>query len=638
MFTIPQNRFRFLDRAKKASPKKGVVIFIAVFVIAIVGGIAAIYSYTTRHSKMSSRRMFYGETVYFVAESALEEAFLKLQDRPDLIDAIFASKIHIPLELSLSAMNLGSLSDSGVEAKDIKIMAKAVVLKSGETIPDGFMDPNEKIGIIELVATIKMYGGGFRSGKPTIRQVTGRRNFRYVKLTGPSSHTNYGLFIKHRTVPTESRADTSNNLTIAPGKVGRIYLGTDERKTWESTTQVLRPSFLSTAEKEFMKAEGFRDDGSGVYVAMIKEGDQLIEGSDKKLIDSDLFVDSLIWDPKLERTYVLTGNYASMGDVEKNQYRSALRGAIRKYLRESDSNYIKVSLESNYERNSEALNLGIEAEAGEFVGIEGNVLRQLKFSASNEYPGNILPRKTQSSGYAFAWKSNQRNMISLLNNGGLPLYETVEGDGVARSGLELEQDKLNFTPYRKSNQYSYVYTKSASRSAWQNFKQEQMIEYVDGSATIKVDGVMVVVGEIDFNQDITYQGKGVILALNGIRISANIRRMSLNDQLIIVTRGVKSDFIFESDIVVDAYLMGHKLGAGSQTVTLNAGASSNVFEINGGLSLDELSVNDLPEGSRIKFDSSFASDYFHLSMAYPIHYYKIDNQERQKLEVKKAEK
>ncbi|MCJ8345701.1 hypothetical protein MJH12_09185, partial [bacterium] len=323
MYTIlPNSRKYFDSRSAQKTSHKGVVIFVAVFVIGVVAGIAAIYSYPTRHSKMSSRRMFYGETVFFVAESALDEAFLKLQSEPSLVKSIFDAKgEYIALDFSLDSMSLDSLSESGVSGKDIKVIAKSIVLKSGEIDPSSFMFPEEKLGVIELVVTTKLYGGGFRSGKPTTRQVTGRRNFRYVQLIGPMSHTNYALFIKHKTAPTKSRASSANNLTVYPGSSGRIYLGTDDSKTWQTTKHILRPTYLSSAEQAYLKSEGFEEDGSGAYIAQLDNIDQLIEGTNNRLIDSNVFIDSLMWDPVLERNFIPTGSYSAISTLAKEDYR-----------------------------------------------------------------------------------------------------------------------------------------------------------------------------------------------------------------------------------------------------------------------------------------------------------------------------
>ena len=295
-------------------------------------------------------------------------------------------------------------------------------------------------------------------------------------------------------------------------------------------------------------------------------------------------------------------------------------------------------MENNFERHSDALNLGIESDSGISIALEGDVERRLKFSMSNEYPESILKPHTSTSGYLFEWQSNQRNMISLLNHSLVQMYDNMSDEIKSLQSIELENEKQKFTPYRKSNQYSYVYTASDGKSAWESFKQEQMIEYVDGSASIKLDGVMVIIGEVNFDQEITYEGKGVILALNGVRISANIKRRGIEDILVIVTRGVKSDFALENDVLIEAFLMGHKLGTtGQQKVSFEAGASSNVFEVDGGMSFDTLSINDMPEGSSIRYNPMYGQEYFHLSVAYPIHYYKVDNKEKRQMMEKATE-
>ncbi|PCJ20296.1 MAG: hypothetical protein COB02_04475 [Candidatus Cloacimonadota bacterium] len=630
---ILQNSLRHIF-FKQSSSNKGVVIFVAVFVIGIVAVIAAIYSYTTRHSKLSSRRMFYGETIFFVAESALDEAFLKLQLNPDLVKQMFDSPNEfVAITFSLDSMELDSISESNVTPKDIKVIGKAIIIDSALENESHFMSPDEKVGVIELVVTSKLYAGGFRSGRPTTRQVTGRRNFKYIHLTGASNHTNYVLFIKHKQSPTPITATSENNLTIEPGPTGRIYLGTEDNKDWEKTVHTLSPLALSDAEKSFLELSGFSEDSSLTYSARLNNVNQTIGDSDQLLIDSSLFLDSLLWAPNIQNKLITSGSMASLNNRQKARFRGDLRFYVRDYLKRDDSNSIKISLEIGRKSNSNnSLNLGITANRDDLINLEGNVLREFNFDATNEYIGEING-VSPSRDYMVNWKTDQRTAISPSSSMVMPLYDKMPDVLSGSIASAKEKEKLRFTPYRKSSQYSYVYTEKNGISAWENFKKEQMIEYIDGKTVMKIDGVMVIVGEINFEEghEITYEGKGVLLALKGINIASNIKKRSMDDQLILVTRGVRGSFSLVNDIEVDAFLMGHKLGTGNQKVSLIGKSRSTPFKINGGLSVDKLDVNNLPAGSSLVYDSFYASEFYHLSLAYPIHYFKVDNREKQKM-------
>ena len=68
MFRIPEQRF-------KRNSRQGMAIVMALMILGIILVMAYIYNFTSRQGKLSSRRMFWGETTYFIVDSMVEEVF-----------------------------------------------------------------------------------------------------------------------------------------------------------------------------------------------------------------------------------------------------------------------------------------------------------------------------------------------------------------------------------------------------------------------------------------------------------------------------------------------------------------------------------------------------------------------------------
>ena len=284
MLRIPEQRF-------KRNSRQGMAIVMALVILGIILIMAYIYNFTSRQGKLASRRMFWGETTYFVVDSMVDEVFHTLKSRPDLIREQLLSnddQTYVELDLALKSAQLDVAFGMGLALDEVKILAKIIPIEA-----DLQFSESDSVGVLEVVVTANIKN---KIGRAITRQVTARRDFRNVTLFGSKLLQDYALFMKQPSPPRGANDfNYGDNLTLIrkPGtqsRAGKIYLGGKD----QTSIHVLNSSNYSEVDKKYIDEAGIIVDGTMEFT------DPNIFQQGKK---SRFFLDVLVKDAALKGAF-----------------------------------------------------------------------------------------------------------------------------------------------------------------------------------------------------------------------------------------------------------------------------------------------------------------------------------------------
>lgn len=650
------------------SSRRGMVLFIAFAVIGLIGIFAAIYMFTSRHSKLQSRRIFWGELSFFLADSLVEETFAiikhrSLDPRENGIGSLHwirqkaatlnseAQVFDLPIqEFSTMELLKSSFAVMGLKHGDIAVQVRTFVLASGEEAEHKFVHETEKIGTIEVVATVNLPVSQTSDAK-VIRQAQGRRDFRFVSLQGYNPLHDYAFLIKKAPESEESYSLTGSPALLieagegfAPGsfsesdyKFGRVFLGIAD----EGKSKVLQSPFLSITEQRYLQSSSdlgtFRSP-NGPFENKITRYESFSTADPER---SEFLLDSLLQDPNLAKVLSqqfpgIIGegglddfDYVSLSDDNKNILRESMRDVLKKYYQNKSNAEIMFSFYPAVFPYP-AFNISIDGCNDFPVLVEGRNYRLFGFDGEVRYEGGFLDGGVEDNRFPFY----------TLRNASAVYHKTTEKywypvffgqDGITADNAELKMRE--YVAYRNLNAFSYMFTPNGDKSAWEWFKTYNMVSDTERDY-IFVDGIMVIDGSIHLERDTVFSGQGVLWVVGRVQIDGAVLKSASTDSLTIVSRasyqggGAALGITSSLEQEIQAHLQIHSIDFNRLPATMTA---AQPFFIRGGLSIDNLRVNALPRGSKISYDAMLARriDAFSLSNQY--NFYKIHNNQRVEL-------
>lgn len=657
-----------MNISKTGSKRRGIVIFIAFAVIGIIGIFAAIYMFTSRQGKLQSRRIFWGELAFFLAESMVEETFAIMKHRSEdprettmgsvsWIEKTVAEigseaqTFDLPIrEFSTMELLNSSFSSMGLQYSDIEVQVRTFVISSGEEEGTKFVSESEKIGTIEVVATVNLPVSSVSDAK-VIRQAQGRRDFRFISVQGKNLFHDYALLIKKAPDAAESFGFAGNPALLveagdgfAPGSVsesdykfGRVFLGASET---ESTRIIQAPS-LTVTEQRYLQSSSdlgeFRQP-NGPFENKITRYEPFSGSEPERAV---FLLDSLLQDPNLLRVLEVQfpgfGAMLGPGGIDEFEY-TALPENSKDILREAMRNFLR----DYYQNNSSAevlfsfypaafsypsLNISIDGLQDYPVLVEGRTFRLFGFEGEVRYQGGFLGGGIEESRFPFY---ELRNAPAVYNhspeNSWYPAFYGQPGVTEANA----EQKVREYLSYTHLNAFSYMFTNVDGKTGWEWFKTYSMSS--DGTQDyINVDGIMVIVGDVHFERDTVFKGSGVLWITGRVQFDGGLYKSSPTNMLTIVSRasyqgtGSAVSINTAPEKEIQAHLQIHSIDFTRLGANLTA---SQPFRIYGGLTVDSLRLNSLPKGSKISYDAMLSRriDIFSLSEQY--NYYKIHNNQR----------
>ena len=585
---------------KTQSSRRGIAIMMALVILGIILVVAYIYNFTSRQGKLASRRMFWGETVYFIADSVMEETFHNIKKNPQDLFAKIVDKQEewLPLDFDFNSIKLDIALGMNLKKSMIKVAARVFDLKKDLEFK------GEIVGAIEIVVTVSIKKG---IGIPLIRQVSARRGFRYVKAFGRHLHQDYALLLKKKP---KSPPPTYqfNRLTIERDNdldslFGRVFLG-NERKV------ILGTNHLSQADTRYL-------DESGVLL------NQEIIFDDADDFDKDkqsyFLLDILRKDPAIK-------------PLRNNQTRpDALKWVKDFFRRGAGEDRIFMRIDS-YTPSLQSIPITLETVPGKSFRVEGDVDRELYVSVTTKY--QTLDNDIDQS------KNDDFTVRHLT-----PQAAMFESDPFSSTTWSLFQGKQDFIqkgkekehlrdfiPYRKSSAYAQIFPEMQSL-AWSEVKKRLMIQLDQNTQILNIDGIVgVVADKVIFDKNTIIKGQGVLIVMGKIIIQNEIKKQSSFDKLVLVSRATgpalgHGHIHINTDQRIEAYLMCHafvKNGSNAKITSTNKS-----FNLKGGMSMDVLDFANFGDENTLIYDPNFSqSDALTLTIGVPIHYYKIYNNEK----------
>ncbi len=636
--------------------RRGVVIFVAFSLIGIIGVFAAIYLYSSSQSKSMSRRIFWGESAFFLAESILDETFhiLKVRSRDPReskigggawfesgLEAMGGKKILMdvkPEEYTLLKEDAEFIKQMGVSPSDIEVLVRPLPFakESGSRLADG-----EVHGIMEVIVTMRVpFGIGAKQESGITRQVVGRREFRRVKVLGNDVSQEYLLMIKNPppslsgTISDFTRLNLVNPLAAPHSDVfGRIWLGEKD------SPHVLQPAQTSGLEAVWLSGSGVYGERNpaGFYENEFRDG-KFFEDNQEENADRLHFVlDNLLQDPNLNRvmqeTYP-TQNFvfSSLTEEQKKDAREVLRQWLISNFRSYPNNVLTMrSYPSGI--NYPSLSISVESPSGNPVIVEGKAVRLFGFQGENLYNGKMLGGDEASeteSRFSFYDIRLASELYAKKEKAWIPVFYGVAGKS---NNVELATKHVGFTV---ADNFAYIYGIS-DRGAFSDYLASHALKTTDGKIYLKLDGVSVVYDHLVFKGNFVYEGCGVLLAVGGVTFESgsSLRRIQPDSAscMVIVARNlpVKSSRSPALNIQTSEPIEAHisVLGFDSKT-SQNKMIASQPVNIRGGLAADDLELTQIPIGSTIVYDEIFSKQYAALSVGVPIQFYKIHNFQKEK--------
>ncbi len=596
MQSVPEQRFRRCSR-------RGIAIVMALVILGIVLVLAYIYNFTSRQSKLASRRMFWGETTYFIVDSMVEEVFHKIKTKPI---KLFKEKLlanegsdYVSLDLQLKSNSLEVAYGMGLSLEEIKILAKVISIEA-----DLQFDESDSIGVIEVVVTAKIKS---KLGKAITRQVTARRDFRYVTLFGDKLRQDYALFLKQVSSSRDPN-DYNYGLTVEthPGTSGqalngKIYLGGPDKM---SNRHILNSSNYSEADLRYLEEAGI-DSDTFTDPSVFQKG-----------VKSAFFLDVLVHDNALDDAFRKVPS-------RPNLSRENAQGWVESFFRMGAGEAsIKFEIAADQDPDHNALPLRIESPSGPGLRVEGSVFREYKYSVNTEYKTGsdddikselIISHKVPQAAL-YGNDPFGQNFYPLFSNN-----EAIENKELTRT---------QFLPYNEGKDFAQVYPYRKGK-AWDIAKDNILMPMADGSQILNIDGIVAIVAdEVIFDRKTFIRGQGVLLVLGKIRILESIIAKNPDvDRLVLVSRAERGGaIVVETSKEIQAYLMCHSFSAKGFKGTVSTALSA--FNVFGGISADTLNFFKLKQGSRLKYNPKFMDDQPKLILAKSIHYYKIYNNEK----------
>ena len=597
MFRIPEQRF-------KRNSRQGMAILMALVILGIILVLAYIYNFTSRQGKLSSRRMFWGETTYFIVESMVEEVFYTLKSKPDLFKNKLLSvegQEYVQLNIPLKSAKLDVAYGMGLVLDQVKILAKAIPIEA-----DLQFGESDSVGALEVVVTAKIKSN---LGKAIIRQVTARRDFRHVTLFGSKLLQDYALFMKQPSPPRSTNDfGFGDNLTVIrkPGTkslAGKVYLGGREK----NSTHILNSSNYSQADQKYLDMAGITPDGSMSFA-----DPSIFQRSEK----SRFFLDVLVNDEALERAFRrIPGRPEDSRD-------NALKWVEHFFYTGVGEAAVKFEIAADQDPARKVLPLRIDSPPGEALRIEGRVFREYKFSVNTEYEtenDDVDHNKPDPIITHWVPQAALYEVNPFRNN----TWSLFSGNS---SIIEKETHRERFLPYKRSKDFSQVYPYRKGET-WNIVKSNIVTPLADGTQILNIDGIVAVLAEeVIFDRKTIIRGQGVLLVMGKILILESIVAEGSNDKLVLVSRARRGNITVQTPNKVEAYLMCHSFAGAGYKGTVSTVTSE--IDIHGGISTDKLNFFKLKEGSKLTYDQRYMDGQPKLILSKPMHYYKIYNNEK----------
>lgn len=640
----------------KLSARRGIVIFIIFSLIGIVGGIAAIYLFTSGQSRLQSRRIFWGEAVLYVAESLLDETFYEIKKRSAIPSDNSvggggwfrtqltegrndAAMFDRPLEefavfQSLEDETLFLPGGLSLDPDKIQIRVLPYVLKMGPG--DGLFE-GEIYGFVEVEVEVHVNMGSGLGGSGLVRRIQGRRDFRLTSVLGQEPLLDYALLLKRSPEPSSvSELGGQNRLTIRQSPAlsgdeqeffGKAYFGKGEEGRSTVVLQGIQPT----------QTEGFFLEQSGIYGLPDAEKGFVLNLTDPALLSDSAknpqaeYVASVVLsDPVIQavlRTNDLPSSVDGLEDDEKYAVYDAVLGFLQEEIRRGGELEINTSLSPV---SYPSLNMAYDGGQSSRSAVEGSAVRLFGFEGEVFYRGFPTLGSAGNEGRAFLSQSvRPMNEVIRREEGILAPMSGVEG----LTGNDDAIDKQ--VPWKEPVLYSYVYYNHSGMTGWEHFRRDHTLKTGSGKTHMKVDGIMAINGAVHFEGDYLVEGCGVLLVKGPITITGEIAKSGgagSADCLILSTRSQSVDeqpaggFLIQTEQEIQAMLQALSYNVTEKTASLRT--SGGDFHILGGVQANTLNQRDLSPGSTITYDPVFSRSYRSLTFAVPVHLYKIHNKSR----------
>lgn len=595
---------------------RGMIIPITVFIIGILTVFVTIFNFTSRQSKLMSRRVFWGEMTFYITESVLEECFYRIQlDSARYMPKFLAEPgSYIPLKFPI--MTLKTLNTSyglGLEADDARLEGRFIPGVEPTTLLEG-----DQAGILQLRVTLRVASS---RSKAIVRRINASRGVRFVTITGPLAMTPYLLFLKNSkdpyNAPTPNRNSTRPQLTLVRTDsvdldTGRIFLGGEvsQKHRVNHDPKFSDGPYFKYLEKWNIKWDEVRTINSVEEAANFKN--ELIASPLKP--PNPILSQILDDDPR-------SSQMISDGD----RYRW-----FNRYFDDFPIPAVELRIGNNYKNEAGVLNLKVESPSS--LPIEGLVYQEYSFGVMGNYPPGKERIKPAMKEYDSKYQVPLAQIFETdpRPTGTLPLFRGID----AWSGKE-DSARKEYLPVRFLNSYAEIYPEMGFSNPWSLFLREHSIDFGDHQR-IYLNGITGIIGDINIDKATKFIGQGVILVTDRININDSIEPDSSDPDafLMLVSRVAdryRPAINIRTNKPIHAYLQAHSFSKDSinQTGTL---ISNQAFNIIGGLSLDHLDVNKLPENCVVKqplnqrkFQSLAGQRIFALQHGY--HFYKIFNNE-----------
>jgi len=568
-----------------------------------------------------SRRMFWGETTYFVVDSILEECYYRLKERSALLEGLQAAEPQRlePAQLGLTSLNrLETSYGLGLEADDVTILGKVIPLYRG--LPD-LQFPEDLVGVLEITVTVKVRSRG--AGAAVVRQVTSRREFHQIQITGPELLTNYALFMKEPApVPSETRDSANYALKIVRkdgtlAEEGRVFLGGDENHVHR-----LGSGHREDADDQYLRESGIEP------IEMTVEsttGEEFYRGN-----ASAMLLDMVWSDPLLQPRVDVSGQV----DIEMK--RRLAQTFVQAYFNGVDQRSIKYRLTPKLPQPKDGiLNLAIQSPVGKGMIFEGRVRRLFNSWVDSEYtPGadEIFEERYQSYGYKLEHEVPASWLYSpeIFTGSYYPLFYKMPMAENAKTS------RLQFLPFSKSKAYTHIFPVLGSTKAWDRFKSSNLID-VGEYYVMNVNGVMGILDDVHFDKKVYYRGQGAFVAIGNITFSAGIEPIDPRKDLLMILTRCRGKTIrpghlyFESDDKIEAFLYSLSF-PNRRRFNGTVATGLREFSIKGGLVADTIDINNLRQGSVLEYDPRYAQSRRGFFPSGQIHFYKIFNKEKKKID------
>jgi hypothetical protein len=596
--------------------RKGFVLFLSVFVIGVMAAIAVTYTFVSRQGKLLSRRMFWSETAYFLSDSALEEAFFRLKRRPNFFRERLLNNPGQFRSIKALLTGLTSLNkslDFGLSLANHKVRARVLPVIQGKE--SGELEfQKEVVGVLEIEVTLNFRQPGRGSGT-VIRRVRGRREFRWTKLFGVDAMTDYLVFLKRKASNPGSTDLAGVDLTLRRGQLshseGKIYLGGKENET-----HILRPSGTSSESVDGTYLSRLSVDLSGEVRASGIESYRIAEQGGW----NSLLLDSIWWDPRFK-------NIVRRDILERRRGWEHARSWLRSYFNDVPLPEVIYRFDREYSESSSVYNLDIESPGGQGLPLEGKVVRQFAFFLTSTYPEGGQDLQPQEASFRVLHEVPSAGLFEADPMRPFSQWPLFQGD--SGSSSDRDRKRRTFLAYTRPAAYCEIYPELGSLTPWESFLQSKAIEE-GGELILNLDGITGLMGDVLIQRNIRFSGQGVLIVMGKIVIQAGIERDRTDPsaRLMLISRsrsGFQKPIQIQTGKPIEAYLQAHSFKfPGKSDGSLSALKPLRIY---GGLSLDSLAINDLPEGSLVEYDPRFSKAHWHLTLGTPLHFYKVFSRE-----------